>query len=139
MSDRGMKAAVGSTVYRRKIPFDPSVSHKVFAEFQKLRVRLFQIFSESVKKDSRRFSLMLASYARLTFRAGGPGRPGDETISSAFEMRQKNRSWPSIYAALQIGSVSDRSKLRDAVRRRQHAKRRKAIAEARSNSLNCSS
>lgn len=122
--------------YRRKTPFNPSISREVFAQFQKLKTRLSKMFSEARQKDPQQFNRILATYARLIFKADGPGRPNDETVTEAVMRRKKNQSWPTIYRALQVSTPEAQSKLRDAARRRRTSSHVRHSREARNPGVN---
>ncbi len=95
--------------------------------------RLRLDFASEIERDPRGFKRRTVSLLRF-YLPPGPGRPCDEAVTRAIEMRAAGKSWPEVYTACVPHSLAPesqpdaKSRLRAAMRARKN--RRKHVKSA---------
>jgi hypothetical protein len=109
-----------------KTPISPRLRGKAHAEFRRFRDRLLnEVFSKERRADPRLVDRVLADQARRMFQAE-PGRPNNDLVTRAYEMRLRGKLWEEVYSACRAETPEDKSRLRKAVHFRKVAVSRNA-------------
>ena len=109
----------------------PAVSD-LRATVRKFAARLRQRYASEIERDPRVFKRRVVFYLKRSL-PPGPGRPCEEAVSKAVELRAQGKSWREIYPACLPGFAAldstarqlNQSRLRSAVRSRQTSRRRR--------------
>jgi len=128
-----------------KTPIDsaryPGLYKAARSEFRSFRAHLMTRFSEEHRGDPQKLRIIFATLAQLNFPGISRGRPQDERITLACQLRARKKPWLEVYKVCRATTLEDKTRLHDAVRKRHRAiqTRTHPLCEARSNSTDCSS